>query len=208
MCIRDRLRSRHLTVRYGARVLHLEWSRQARRVEAVIFRDAATGTENRLPCRAVVLAAGAIGTPAILLASSSTEFPDGLGNTHGVLGRYLHDHPLGKLTIDLDAPISVHPASYLTRPKMCIRDSPRARPIRRAWTRGMGKRRRARTFFRALPPEQAPRRHRNGQGAGSLRSVRATRKRAGVACPSTSSTTSPCSGVRLTEKMCIRDRPP
>jgi glucose dehydrogenase len=116
--IKPELRSRHLTVRYGARVLHLEWSRQARRVEAVIFRDAATGTENRLPCRAVVLAAGAIGTPAILLASSSTEFPDGLGNTHGVLGRYLHDHPLGKLTIDLDAPISVHPASYLTRPTL------------------------------------------------------------------------------------------
>jgi glucose dehydrogenase len=116
--IKPELRTGRLTMRYGARVVRLEWSRQARRVEAVVFRDAATGTENRIPCRSVVLAAGAVGTPAILLASSSAEFPGGLGNSHGVLGRYLHDHPLGKLTIDLDAPMSIHPASYLTRPTL------------------------------------------------------------------------------------------
>jgi choline dehydrogenase-like flavoprotein len=57
-------------------------------------------------------------TPEILLASKSAEFPDGLGNAHGVLGHYLHDHPLGKLVIDLNAPISAHPPLYLTRPTL------------------------------------------------------------------------------------------
>jgi hypothetical protein len=35
-----------------------------------------------------------------------------------VLGRYLHDHPLGKLVLDLGAPIGVHPPAYLTRPSL------------------------------------------------------------------------------------------
>jgi choline dehydrogenase-like flavoprotein len=114
--IEPELRSGRLTTRFDARVTRLEWSPRSKRVEAVIVRDMRTGGESRLPCRAVVLAAGAIGSPEILLASSNTDFPDGLGNPHGVLGRYLHDHPLGKLVVDLGAPISVHPPCYFTRP--------------------------------------------------------------------------------------------
>lgn len=114
--IQPELRAGRLAVRFNAQVVRMEWSPQTRRVESVVFRDALTGTETRVACRAVVLAAGAVRTPEILLASSCTEFPEGLGNTHGVLGHYLHDHPLGKLVIDLDEPLPVHPPSYLTRP--------------------------------------------------------------------------------------------
>jgi choline dehydrogenase-like flavoprotein len=116
--IRPARRSGRLSVRFGARVMRLEWSREQRRVVAVILGDTRTGAENRVPCRAVVVAAGAVNTAQILLQSASGEFPAGLGNTHDVLGRYLHDHPLGKLIIDLGAPISIHPASYLTRPSL------------------------------------------------------------------------------------------
>jgi choline dehydrogenase-like flavoprotein len=56
-----------------------------------------------------------VNTAEILLASPSADFPAGLGNTHGVLGRYLHDHPLGKLVVDIASRISVHPPSYMTR---------------------------------------------------------------------------------------------
>lgn len=104
-----------ISVRYAARAVRLEWSREQRRVEAVVFRDTVTGSEGRVPCRAVVVAAGAANSAEVLLRSASADFPDGLGNTHGVLGRYLHDHPLGKLVIDLDAPVSIHPATYITR---------------------------------------------------------------------------------------------
>jgi choline dehydrogenase-like flavoprotein len=122
--VKPELDAGRLKARFGARVVRLEWSRSTRRVDAVVYRDARSGSEERVPCRAVVLAAGAIATPEILLASSSADFPDGLGNTHGVLGHYLHDHPLAKLLLELDAPISIYPPCYLTRP-----DLDRASPL-------------------------------------------------------------------------------
>jgi choline dehydrogenase-like flavoprotein len=113
--VRPELRRDRLQARFGVRVERLEWSSQERRVEAVTFRERATGVEGRVPCRAVVVAAGALNTPQILLESTSADFPQGLGNTHGVLGHYLHDHPVGKVVIDLGRPISLHPAAYITR---------------------------------------------------------------------------------------------
>jgi choline dehydrogenase-like flavoprotein len=116
--IKPELRSGRLAMRFNARVVRLEWSATERRVVAVIVRDTRTGSDSRLACGAVVVAAGAIRTPEILLSSKSSEFPHGLGNAHGVLGHYLHDHPLAKVIIDVDTPISVHPPSYLTRPTL------------------------------------------------------------------------------------------
>jgi choline dehydrogenase-like flavoprotein len=113
-----------IDVRFGARVTHLEWSQSTRRVEAVWYRDRSSGIEGRVPCRAVVVAGGALNTPQVLLQSKSAEFPHGLGNTHDVLGRYLHDHPLGKVVIDLKRPISIHPASYLTRVELSRAELP------------------------------------------------------------------------------------
>jgi choline dehydrogenase-like flavoprotein len=104
-----------IEVRFGARATSLEWSPSKRRVEAVTYRDTASGVEGRVPCRAVVVAGGALNTPQVLLQSKSADFPSGLGNTHGVLGRYLHDHPLGKVVIDVAKPMAIHPAAYLTR---------------------------------------------------------------------------------------------
>jgi len=102
-------------VRFGARVSRLEYSASKGRVDAVTFRDRVSGTENRVACRAVVVAGGALNTPQVLLESKSADFPNGLGNTHGVLGRYLHDHPLCKAVFELERPMSVHPAVYVTR---------------------------------------------------------------------------------------------
>jgi choline dehydrogenase-like flavoprotein len=116
--VKPELRAGRASVRYDARVLRLEWSARSKRVEAVIFHDTRTGAEDRVPCRAVVLATGAVRTAEILLASSSAEFPKGLGNEHGVLGHYLHDHPLGKLVVDLESSISMYPAAYVTRPAL------------------------------------------------------------------------------------------
>ena len=105
----------NLSVRFGMRVTRLEWSGVSRRVEAVIARDATTGVDHRIPCRAVVLAAGSVNSTKLLLQSTSADFPEGLGNTEGVLGRYLHDHPLGKLIVDVEEPLAFQPAAYVTR---------------------------------------------------------------------------------------------
>jgi choline dehydrogenase-like flavoprotein len=104
-----------LSVRYDTRAESLEWSNSERRVVAVHSRDTKTGAPQRIPCRAVVLAAGAVNSAQILLESTSQEFPEGLGNRHGVLGRYLHDHPLAKIVVDLGRRVSLAPASYVTR---------------------------------------------------------------------------------------------
>jgi len=104
-----------LTVRFGAHVQRLEWDAHQRRVAAVVFRDRESGREERIACRAVVLAAGAFNTPQVLLQSKSSDFPEGLGNTHGVLGRYLNDHPIAKIVLTLGSPIGIYPAAYVTR---------------------------------------------------------------------------------------------
>jgi choline dehydrogenase-like flavoprotein len=106
-----------LGVRGDTRVTRLEWSASERRVVAAVAVDA-SGREERIPCRAVIVAAGAINSAELLLASKSGDFPHGLGNEHDVLGRYLHDHPLGKIVIDLGRPVSVHRATYVTRPTL------------------------------------------------------------------------------------------
>jgi choline dehydrogenase-like flavoprotein len=112
------VREGKLSVLYDAPALRLEWSPSDQRVVAVIYRDARSGREQRLACRAVVLAAGAVNSAQILLQSRCDAFPAGLGNEHDVLGRYLHDHPLAKLVLELDRAVPITPASYFTRPAL------------------------------------------------------------------------------------------
>lgn len=107
-----------LSVQYRSQALRLVWSAAERRVTAVVCRNPQTGAEFEIPCRAAVLAAGAVNSARILLESRSGDFPSGLGNSHGVLGRYLHDHPLAKVVVDLGRRVSLSPASYFTRPTL------------------------------------------------------------------------------------------
>jgi choline dehydrogenase-like flavoprotein len=76
----------------GAYVTRLVWSSSGR-VTSVEYVDRRTGARHDVPTRAVVLAAGAIDSTVILLRSTSGDFPRGLGNTAGLVGAYLHDHP-------------------------------------------------------------------------------------------------------------------
>lgn len=111
-----------LSVQFEAMALRLEWSAREQRVSAVICRNAATGAEERVPCRAVVIAAGAVGSAQILLASRDAEHPHGIGNQAGLVGRYLHDHPLAKLVVRLGEKLPIAPASYITRPTLARTD--------------------------------------------------------------------------------------
>jgi choline dehydrogenase-like flavoprotein len=141
------LRTGRIQVRFDAQVERLEWSRGDRRVSHVVYRDARTGREERVACHAVVVAAGALNTARLLLQSRSADFPEGLGNTDGVLGRYLHDHPQAKLIVDLDTRMSIHPAAYISRVSL-----DRAQPLYAAaavqWT---GTALRAKSFVGGTP---------------------------------------------------------
>jgi choline dehydrogenase-like flavoprotein len=57
----------------------------------VTFIDKATGRENHVRARIVVLAASACETARLLLNSKSSKFPHGLANSSGGVGRYITD---------------------------------------------------------------------------------------------------------------------
>ncbi len=57
----------------------------------VTYVDKNTGRENHVRGRIVVMAASACETARLLLNSKSTRFPQGLGNSSGVVGKYLTD---------------------------------------------------------------------------------------------------------------------
>ena len=57
----------------------------------VVYVDTNTRAEHSVSGRAVVLGASACSTARILLNSKSKAHPDGLGNSSGLVGRYLHD---------------------------------------------------------------------------------------------------------------------
>ncbi|HEY1848287.1 MAG TPA: GMC family oxidoreductase [Opitutaceae bacterium] len=61
------------------------------RATGVSFIDKATGREHRARARVVVLAASACETARILLNSKSAQFPNGLGNSSGLVGKYIMD---------------------------------------------------------------------------------------------------------------------
>ncbi len=57
----------------------------------VTYIDKANRQEHMIRAHTVVLAASACSSARILLNSKSKNFPDGLGNGSGMIGRYLHD---------------------------------------------------------------------------------------------------------------------
>ena len=127
-------------LKVGAHALQIAWSGRRRRIESVLYVDRASGEQHRLDVDAVVVACGALHSTKLLFDSSCADFPDGIGNEHGLLGRYLHDHPKEWWTFTVDRPVSrLAPAAYLTR-----RPYDESVPLMAtAWTLGLSSPRRA-----------------------------------------------------------------
>ena len=96
---------------HGARILAdcevLGFEAGRSRVTAVRARR--HGAELTLRAKVVVLAAGAFMTPVLLLGSTSTDWPDGLANRSGLVGRNLMLHTSDFFTIN-------HRAEHAARP--------------------------------------------------------------------------------------------
>ncbi len=69
----------------------------------VVYYDAG-GVEQFQPAQVVVLASNGVGTPRILLNSTSSQFPDGLANRSGLVGRNLMFHPYASINGIFDSP--------------------------------------------------------------------------------------------------------
>ncbi|MFC7199601.1 GMC family oxidoreductase [Halospeciosus flavus] len=82
---------------HGARVLdrvpvqRLEHDAAGERVTGAVYATP-EGEEYTQEAREFVVAAGGVETPRLLLLSKSEQYPDGLANSSGLVGRYFMDH--------------------------------------------------------------------------------------------------------------------
>ncbi len=82
-----------MTLRPNSVVHHL--SHRDGKVSTVHVIDRESHESLEFSARVVFLAASTLESTRILLNSRSTDFPDGLANSSGVLGKYLMDHTMG-----------------------------------------------------------------------------------------------------------------
>jgi glucose dehydrogenase len=75
----------------GANVTRLNTDREGRIVEAEV--STLDGLRKTARAKIFVVACGGIETPRLLLHSRSREFPNGIGNAGGMVGRGFNDHP-------------------------------------------------------------------------------------------------------------------
>ena len=114
--VRPLLRSANFRLQTGAHALQLEWSPAKRKVDGVIYFNRHTGVTERLRASAIVVACGPLGSAKLLHNSVCSDFPTGLGNSQGLLGRFLHDHPREWWSFEMDRPRRIlSPSAYLTR---------------------------------------------------------------------------------------------
>jgi choline dehydrogenase-like flavoprotein len=100
-------------IRPDSYVRKIETDRQGRVTGVIYFNRA--GQEIRQKANAVALCANGAETPRLLLMSKSNHFPSGLGNSNGLVGKYLmFDN--GTLTIGLfDKPCNEYKSIVATR---------------------------------------------------------------------------------------------
>lgn len=116
--VQPMLSAPNFELRRGAHATRINWSAARSCAESVEYVDVSTGAVVTIPTRAVVLAAGTIDSTMILLRSRSADFPTGLGNSAGLIGRYLSDHPRQWWSAELERPMRAlsHPMYLARRP--------------------------------------------------------------------------------------------
>lgn len=82
----------NVTLRPDAIVMNLIYDAARSRVTGVRVVDAHTKTSTEYFARVIFLNASTVGSTAILLNSTSSRFPNGLGNDSGELGHNMMDH--------------------------------------------------------------------------------------------------------------------
>ena len=91
----------------------LDLRTNARATEIMVGKDGlargvryldSTGSEREVRARQVIVAAGSIGTPHLMLSSTSNTFPQGIANSSGQLGRNLTYHHFPAVNLVFDEP--------------------------------------------------------------------------------------------------------
>ncbi|MCW5968300.1 MAG: GMC family oxidoreductase [Blastocatellales bacterium] len=85
-------RTKRMTLAPNAVVSHIVLDKNTGQAKGVAYIDGVTNAAREAYGKAVVLCAGTLESTRILLNSRSADGAEGLGNSSGVLGRYLMDH--------------------------------------------------------------------------------------------------------------------
>ena len=96
---------RTVRVMSGQRVVKIGTNQTTGLATSITVEDQSNGLKKEVAVRAVVVAAGAIATPLLLLRSVGDRHPDGLANENGLVGRYLHDHVSHAFLLGLKTPM-------------------------------------------------------------------------------------------------------
>lgn len=96
----------NLELRTEAQVLQILHNDQGK-VSGVVYADA-DGNQHEQKARVVAVAGNSIETPRLLLNSASSQFPDGLANSSGQVGRNYMRHMTGSVYATFDQPVNMY----------------------------------------------------------------------------------------------------
>lgn len=82
----------NMTLQANSIVESVIYDRESGKAKGVRVIDAETSQTKEYHAKVIFLCASTLGSTWIMMNSTSDEFPNGLGNTSGVLGKYLMDH--------------------------------------------------------------------------------------------------------------------
>ena len=128
-------------LRTGCRVREITVGANGFATGAIYFDE--DGVEHHQRAEVVILACNGVGTPRLLLNSVSAQFPEGLANRSGLVGRNLMLHPWGNVQGVFAEPLASHygPQGVCTLSQEFYETDP-ARPFVRGYnmqiTRGAG----------------------------------------------------------------------
>ena len=95
-----------LDLRPESQVLKIEHDASGK-VTAVVYADK-DGNQQRQAARIVAVAGNSIETPRLLLNSASSQFPDGLANSSGQVGKNYMRHMTGSVYATFDKPVNMY----------------------------------------------------------------------------------------------------
>ena len=93
--VADALKTGNCTLLTNAIVSHVKMDPKTNRARGVTYIDRHTRKTYDISSRVVILCAQALESTRVLFNSRTREHPNGLGNSSGLLGKYLMDHAVG-----------------------------------------------------------------------------------------------------------------
>jgi len=87
-----------LTLIPNAVVYQLALSQKEAKIDRIRYIDCCSGKSAEVSSSVVMLCASTLESTRVLLQSATDVYPDGLGNSSGVLGKFLMDHTYGGLS--------------------------------------------------------------------------------------------------------------